>query len=101
MEGCGGKDEQSNLFKGNNDTGTIIVLTSLQSKPTRSVDKVFVCRSRDHNSNLWTLIWDYRNALSLSVSPSVRLSERSTFFFRATPLEKNIFINIQLSETVY
>ena len=46
----GGKDEQSNLFKGNNDTGTIIVLTSLQSKPTRSVDKVFVCRSRDHNS---------------------------------------------------
>ena len=50
MEGCGGKDEQSNLFKGNNDTGTIIFLTGLQSKPTRSVDKVFVCRSRDHNS---------------------------------------------------
>ena len=50
MEGCGGKDEQSNLFKGNNDTGSIIVLISLQSKPTRSVDKVFVCRSRDHNS---------------------------------------------------
>ena len=43
MEGCGGKDEQSNLFKGNNDTGSIIVLISLQSKPTRSVDKVHVC----------------------------------------------------------
>ena len=43
MEGCGGKDEQSNLFKGNNDTDSIIVLISLQSKPTRSVDKVFEC----------------------------------------------------------
>ena len=30
MEGCGGKDEQSNLFMGNNDTGSIIVLISLQ-----------------------------------------------------------------------
>ena len=50
MEDCGGKDKQSNLFKGNNDTDTIIFLISLQSKPTRSVDKVFVCRSRDHNS---------------------------------------------------
>ena len=50
MEVCGGKDEQSNLFKGKNDTGTIIFLISLQSKPTRSVGPEIT------TPNLWSLI---------------------------------------------
>ena len=56
MEGCGGKDEQSSLFKGNNDTGTIIFLISLQSKPTRSVDKVLSAGQEITTPNLWSLI---------------------------------------------
>ena len=74
MEGCGGKDEQSNLFKGNNDTGSIIVLISLQSKPTRSVDKVFVCRSREHNSKSMVINPPPQSWECIIGSPSVRPS---------------------------
>ena len=56
MEGCGGKDEQSNLFKGNNDTGTIIFLISLQSKPPVPLTKCLSAGPEITTPYLWSLI---------------------------------------------